>query len=159
MLLKNPAVNLPYLIDGDKVVSESTAIIIYICHKANRLDLLGRDAKEQVWLATVFGIANDFLPQLSDLAYEPDCNNSWEESLKTFSEKSSSYLKKFSEILGEKDYFCGKITWIDFVLAETFQVLMLMNPLFLDSFTNLKGLQKRIWGLNELSGYFSLRWI
>lgn len=38
---KNPAVNLPYLIDGDKVISESDAIIAYICLKANRPDMLG----------------------------------------------------------------------------------------------------------------------
>lgn len=30
---KNPAANLPYLIDGDKVVSESTAVLVYLCHR------------------------------------------------------------------------------------------------------------------------------
>jgi len=35
---------LPYLIDGDKVISESDAIAVYLCHKANRKDLLGRNA-------------------------------------------------------------------------------------------------------------------
>jgi len=43
LLEKNPAANLPYLIDGDKVVSETAAILVYICHKANRVDLLGRN--------------------------------------------------------------------------------------------------------------------
>ena len=32
---KNPAITLPYLLDGDKVVSESDAICVYICHKSN----------------------------------------------------------------------------------------------------------------------------
>lgn len=147
------------MIDGEKVVSESTAIVIYICHKAGKAELLGRNAEEQVWLATVFGIYKDFHPQLSKLAYEPDEKNSWEESLKVFSEKSTSYLKKFSEILGEKEYICGEITWIDFVLADTFQILSLMNPTIFDNFKNLKNLQERIWGLQELQAYFqSNRW-
>lgn len=39
--LKNSFANLPYLLDGDKVICESQAIILHIVHKANRLDLLG----------------------------------------------------------------------------------------------------------------------
>jgi glutathione S-transferase len=33
---KNSALTLPYLIDGDKVISESEAICIYICYKAKK---------------------------------------------------------------------------------------------------------------------------
>lgn len=40
-LKKNPAANLPYLLDGDKVITETAAILVYVCHKANRADLLG----------------------------------------------------------------------------------------------------------------------
>jgi len=40
---KNPAITLPYLIDGDKVITESDAILIYICYKANKPELLGRN--------------------------------------------------------------------------------------------------------------------
>jgi glutathione S-transferase len=45
LLEKNPAANLPYLIDGDKIISESTAILVHLCHRAGRLDLLGRNAE------------------------------------------------------------------------------------------------------------------
>ena len=45
LMQKNPAVTLPYLLDGDRVISESDAIIIYIIHKAKRLELLGRNAE------------------------------------------------------------------------------------------------------------------
>jgi len=33
---KNPALTLPYLIDGDKVISESDAICVYLCHRGNK---------------------------------------------------------------------------------------------------------------------------
>jgi glutathione S-transferase len=36
LMKKNPAANLPYIIDGDKVISESDAICVYICHKGNK---------------------------------------------------------------------------------------------------------------------------
>lgn len=147
--------NLPYLIDGEKIISESTAIIIHICHKANRLDLLGKSADEQVALATVYGVYNDFIPNLSKLAYTPDPNNSWEDSLEAFAKNVDGQLKKLSGLLGEKDYFCGKLTWIDFVVADTMQVLNLMNPKILSHHPNLVKLQERIWSLPELKAYFA----
>lgn len=158
-LEKNPAANLPYLIDGEKIISESTAIIVHVCHKANRQDLLGRNAEEQVALATVFGVYKDFIPSLSKLAYTPDPNTSWEDSLEAFAKGAEGYLKKFSGLLGEKEYLCGGITWIDFVLADTLQVLNLMNPKILANHANLVKLQERIWSLPELQAYFgSSRW-
>ena len=40
--------NLPYLVDGDKVITESEAISVYVALKANRGDLFGSNAEEQV---------------------------------------------------------------------------------------------------------------
>jgi glutathione S-transferase len=57
------------LIDGDRVISESDAICVYLCHKANRLDLLGRNADEQVLLATVHGVYKDFHPKYIQFVY------------------------------------------------------------------------------------------
>jgi len=60
LILKNPAINLPYLIDGDKVISESEAILVYLALKANRSDLVGsKSAEDQVKLFTVMGVYKD----------------------------------------------------------------------------------------------------
>jgi glutathione S-transferase len=45
LLNQNPAINLPYLIDGNQVISESDAIIVYLCYKGNRVDLLGTNCE------------------------------------------------------------------------------------------------------------------
>lgn len=58
---KNPAANLPFLLDGDKIICETGAIIVYICHKANRADLLGETVDDQVQIATVNGVLQDVL--------------------------------------------------------------------------------------------------
>lgn len=42
LTFKSDFPNLPYLIDGDKYITESEAIIIYLIYKANRTDLLGK---------------------------------------------------------------------------------------------------------------------
>lgn len=69
-LPRNAALTLPYLLDGDRVITESTAIIVYICHKAGRLDLLGRSPDEQVLLATAYGVYKDYHPHVSKLFYD-----------------------------------------------------------------------------------------
>ena len=69
---KNPAITLPYLIDGDKVISESDAVCIYLLHKANRADLMGRNAEEQVMLATVMGVVKDMHPRYIKFCYGSD---------------------------------------------------------------------------------------
>jgi glutathione S-transferase len=66
---KNPAANLPYLLDGDKLICESEAILIYICHKGKRADLLGETADEQVQIATVMGVYKDLNKAFSNYVY------------------------------------------------------------------------------------------
>lgn len=69
LLKKNPAVTLPYLIDGDKVISESDAVLIYIVHRSGKVELLGRNADEQVSLATTMGVVRDLHPKYISLVY------------------------------------------------------------------------------------------
>jgi len=123
------------------------------------LDLLGRNADEQVLLATAYGIYKDFQPQLSNVVYDTKPKDSWEEALKILSVKADGYLKKFSGLLGEKEFSVGGITYIDFILADLFQVLRQMNPDLFTHYPNLIQLQERVWALPELAAYFaSDRW-
>jgi glutathione S-transferase len=78
MYERNPALTLPYLIDGEKIITESDAIAIYICFKGNKPELLGRDVDEQVQLATVHGVYKDFHPNYIKLVYSTyDENNTF----------------------------------------------------------------------------------
>jgi len=78
LITRNPAVTLPYLWDGDKLISESDAICIYLCHKAKRADLLGRNADEQVALFTAHGVYKDFHPKYIQMVYgKYDENNTF----------------------------------------------------------------------------------
>lgn len=69
---KNPAVTLPYLVDGDKVISESDAIIVHVIHKAKKVELLGRNADEQVAIATAMGVIRDLHGRYIGLVYGRD---------------------------------------------------------------------------------------
>ena len=88
--------------------------MVYLCHKTNRVDLLGESADDQVQIATVLGVFQDLYKAYLGNIYGPktyeemkeDAYNSWKGS-----------LTKLSGLLGEKNWFCSKLTYDDFVLA------------------------------------------
>jgi len=128
LIKKNPAITLPYLVDGDKLISESDAIIIYICHKSQKVELLGRNIDEWVQVATVHGVFKDFYRAYQGLAYgtyadQAAFDAAVKESIKGF----EGNLTKFNGLLGDKEFIAGGITWIDFVVAEFLQVLNTLN--------------------------------
>ena len=67
--LDNPFINLPYLKDGDKIISESEAILIYVILKAKRDDLLGRTNEQRVDIAQVRGAFADFHKNYINVVY------------------------------------------------------------------------------------------
>ncbi len=68
-LLKNPAANLPFLLDGDKLITETGAIMVYLCHKAKRTDLMGENCDDQVQIATVLGVFQDLYKSFLTFIY------------------------------------------------------------------------------------------
>lgn len=60
--------NLPYIIDNGFYLSESRAIIQYLCYKANRTDLLGENAQHAVEVTMIIGILVDVQQALQVIA-------------------------------------------------------------------------------------------
>lgn len=146
---------LPYLIDGDKVISESNGIAVYIALKA-KPELIGRNAEEQVLLATVLGVYKDFHSAYIKLVYGKYTEeNTFESALQEAIKSFEPYTKKLDGLLGNKEFICGGITWADFVLADFLQTLGLLHEDILKAFPKLVEYQKRVWGLPELKDYFS----
>jgi len=51
--------------------------------------------------------------------------------LKAVPESFKPFLKKLDGLLGNKEYICGGLTWIDFGLADFFQTLNLLDSTIL----------------------------
>jgi len=64
--------NLPYLKDGEEVITESDAIVQYICFKANRGDLVGETNEERVRIARFRGFILENILQIGLSAYGKD---------------------------------------------------------------------------------------
>ena len=108
LIEKNPAVSLPYLIDGDKVISESDAICIYICHRSKKVELLGRNPEEWVLTATVHGVFKDLHSAYIKLVYGTYADgNAFQAATKDVLPSFETHLKKLNGLLGEKEFIAG----------------------------------------------------
>ena len=64
--------NLPYIKDGDRVVTESEACAMYLVQKSKRLDLLGSNVDEVVQITQLKGVLTDTMNGLFKVGFNPD---------------------------------------------------------------------------------------
>ena len=109
--------NLPYFLDGDIKVSETMAIMRYICNRYYP-KLLGRDLKEKTQIDMMSSIIHDL--KLYSLTYPFYTHGD-----KAKIEKDSrSRLDPIVKCLGDKKYLVGeKICYLDFILFEVCNVM------------------------------------
>lgn len=153
LLPKNPAANLPYLLDGEKVVSESDAIMIYIAHRSGKPELVGRNAEEQVNLATTMGVVRDLHAKYITLVYARYGDKTFEQAKAEYLEQSKAYLNKLNLLIEGKDYYAGQITWIDFAISEFIQVLFILDAATIEAYPNVLNHQRRVYALPAIQNY------
>jgi len=143
--------NLPYLIDGDKKVTESDAIAQYIVLKGGKKELLGKTDDDIVKLATVRGVFNDAKNAFMKIVYSKDFNDQVEGVL------TNSVLPKYAQL----DKFIGSgtgltgtgLTYIDFFFYEFSQLLLAKDSTILDKYPNLKKLVDHVENLPAIQEY------
>jgi len=132
--LKTDFPNLPYLIDNDKIITESEAIQVYLALKANRADLLGVTLEEKVHFAQVRGVWLDVRKD----AFAVLANKALTDLQKEFNEKVLPRLTLVAKHLGENDFLIGKLSILDFSFSEFLGGLLLQDGDWLASLPNLK---------------------
>jgi len=134
--------NIPYIIDGNKKITESQAILHYIPLKAGRKDLIGSsdDKFIQVQIClhalaevghemkTVWYSGKDFKKNLEKLILEGYLPNK---------------LENFNKKLEGKEWLTGFLSIADFQLYETVEMMGEIAPELLEQFPNLVCFRKR----------------
>jgi len=147
--LKSDFPNLPYLIDGDKIITESEAIQLYLALKANRADLLGATPEERVHIAQVRGVLADVRKDYNALTV----NKTATDLQKVFNETVLPRLTLVAKHLGENDFLVGKLSILDFPFSELLGGMMIQDGDWLAPLPNLKKYFERCANLPGIKEY------
>ena len=111
--------NLPYLIDGDVKLTESSALPIYIVGKAGRKDLLGNNIAETAQIRQIEGVLSDLKQNFMKVVFgSGDRNEAMAKALEPTG-SSAQKIQHLSKFLGTKDYLFGHVTYADLLLVYT----------------------------------------
>jgi glutathione S-transferase len=110
--------NLPYLVDGDFKLTESSAIPHYLADKAGKPEYNGKDAKEQATLRMLEGVTSDLRTGFGKVfKAEADHKKLAEAFFDKASGDGAYFLHKLSHFLGTKEFFVGHPTIFDIGFA------------------------------------------
>ncbi|XP_060629239.2 glutathione S-transferase Mu 4-like [Anolis sagrei] len=139
--------NLPYLIDGERKLTQSNAILRYLARKHK---MCGETEEEIVRMDILENQIWDFRVSLGRISYNPDFEKLKPELIEQLPWK----LKLFSQFLGDRSWFAeNKITYIDFLAYDILDVHRIFQPNCLDQFKNLKDFLDRFEALDTISAY------
>ncbi|CAG7833513.1 unnamed protein product [Allacma fusca] len=143
-----PFPNLPYLIDGDLKLVQSTTILRYL---ARKYDLMGKSMEEATRVDLIESEICDFRSGFTTgLCYNPNFEDLKDGYLVTLPKK----LKRFSEYLESRKYFAGDdVTYVDFMVYEMLDQHKLLDPKCLDAFENLQNFVNNVESLENIKSY------
>lgn len=105
--------NLPYYIDHDVRLTESSAINKYLIEKYDKT-LLGKDVKDSAIVDEILGVLKDGVTDIVSLFFNPE----HEKAKTAVLEKSKTKFEYLQKFIGEKNHALGYLTLTDFVIAE-----------------------------------------
>ncbi|KAF5901509.1 glutathione S-transferase Mu 3-like, partial [Clarias magur] len=134
--LKMDFPNLPHLVDGERMIAQSNAILRYIARKHN---LCGETEDEIIRVDILENQAMDFRNGFVRLCYLE-----FDSKKQSYLDALPGILKQFSDFLGERKWFAGdKITFVDFTMYELLDQHRMFEPKCLENFKNLRDLLDR----------------
>ncbi|XP_008294198.1 glutathione S-transferase Mu 3-like [Stegastes partitus] len=138
--------NLPYLVDGERRIMQSNAILRYIARKHN---MCGETEDEKIRVDIIENQAMDFRNGFVTLCYM-----NFDTQRSCYVEKLPATLKQFSDFLGDRKWFAGdKITFVDFTMYELLDQHRMFEPKCLDDVQKLKDFLSRFEALDKIAAY------
>jgi len=162
-------ITLPYIKSGGTVVTRPQSIMMALCMKANRLDLLGKTMEDAIEIRAL----ESNIEELKTFAIS--CTLMSKDELKkayadAFSSKLMNIVSILSIYLSNKSFLVGDLTIVDFELAHVIEMYGWLsnttgvpNPFLTHS--NLMTLVKSIKNLPGISEYVtspeerSMKWV
>jgi glutathione S-transferase len=144
--------NLPYIIDGDKKITESSALLYYIPIRAGKRELIGDTDDKFIQVQVALNVVEDARSEVSHLCWTKGDFKAEKE--KAFSEgKLKTKLEIFNKKLEGKEWLTGFLSIADFVLFETLDWVLAIDPASLDAYPNLKTYHQRFLELPSVKAH------
>ncbi|KAL4441121.1 hypothetical protein ABPG74_002071 [Tetrahymena malaccensis] len=153
--LKTNFPNLPYLIDGDVVVTESKVIPIYLAKKFKKYELIGQNSDgsfnlNEITFLQILEILKELRDSLWASARVPSFK---QEKDQIFKEKFNITFEKIKKQLGENSYILGNLSFLDFYFYEVLKFFQFFYP-NLSIFTDFIN---RIENIPQIKSYLETR--
>lgn len=144
--------DLPFMKDGDLVITQIYPMCEYLIRKAQRDDLLGKTLQDQLvvdkftWnkdlIQTILSLVVENKNNPSRLMQELECQ--WEKSIK-------GILLKYEEEAQPDSFYLGYLTIIDFMVHEIFQYYKDIFHKKVHLFPKLIALRQRVAAIPEVA--------
>ena len=106
---------MPYLIDGDVQITESSAIIRYIANKYASKDFGGKNDADKAHADMIFGVVSDIKSAATSHCYGSGDKKAVNEV--------SNRMEAVEKFLGDKKFIVGDyVTWVDFFIFEQIEL-------------------------------------
>ena len=143
--------NIPYYIDGDLKLTQSLAILR---HLARKHGLTATDEKSLTQQDVVEQQLSDLRTALSmQLIYNRPDDKQKEQ--KIIDDVIVPHLQLLSKFLGSNQWLVGRLTYVDFMAYETFDIIRNFTPETFDKFPVLKEFMSRFESLEPIKKYMS----
>lgn len=142
--------NIPYLIDGEFKLTESSAIQKYVINKSHNNQLLGKNVQDTVRIESILGLFDDIWSEIAKNFWKKD-----EETIKQTLEKITPKLNNLAKFIGERNTTLEYLTLVDFVLAERSHYIEFLFPEQYKSWEFLGRIRDHINSLPSSQAYYS----
>jgi len=143
--------NLPYLIEGEVKISQTTAVLKYIARKGDRALTPKRDT-EIINCEMAEGAVMDIWSKFYQMVYNPDFENLKKAYLEA--EVLTQTFGALDKVLGNRKWLGGDfIKYIDFQLAEILDHIILMHGAIFDDFPNIKSYHENFFSQSKIKVY------
>ena len=142
--------NLPYLIDGDFKLTESSAILRYIPKRFNKPELLGKNLKDEAVVDNILGVFKDITTAIAPLFWDKE----WQGKLEGALTKAQPKIELVSKFYGEKEFALGYLTVADFSVAEFSHYVEKIAPEVYANNGFLKRTREAFENLPEIKKYY-----
>lgn len=142
---------MPYLLDGDFNITESSAIQRYIINKWGNQDLLGKNAQDNARLESFLSVFNEITGDIRGLFFNKEWETAKVETLKKYSDK----LDQLEKFVGEKNHVLGYLSLGDFIVTEFSYYIETVYPEEFKKWSFLKRIRDHFNSIPEIVSFYS----